>query len=181
MAYLKSLPDEATVPDILRLNTAAGRALVDYHTAVMRQPSELSPGDRELIAAFVSGLNACQYCHGVHSATAREYGVPQELLPALVEDLDSAAMDEKLRPILAYARKLTLEPSKVVQSDADAVLAAGWSEQTLHDAITVTCLYNFMNRLLDGHGTRGNESLFEARGKGLKDNGYAPLLDLLKD
>jgi len=37
---------------------------------VMRGPSAWSVGDRELMAAFVSKMNACAFCIGAHTATA---------------------------------------------------------------------------------------------------------------
>jgi hypothetical protein len=67
-----------------------------------------------------------------------------------------------------------------VQPDADKVLAAGWSERALHDAILTACLFNFMNRLLEGHGVKGSRDIFVSRGTALKQSGYAPLLEFLK-
>jgi uncharacterized peroxidase-related enzyme len=95
----------------------------------MRGPSPLSVAERELLAAYVSGLNACQYCHGVHSVTAKEFGVPEGLLRELLEDATQAPVDARMLAILAYVKKLTLTPSRMSQEDADAVLAAGWTEQ----------------------------------------------------
>jgi AhpD family alkylhydroperoxidase len=46
-----------------------------------------------LIAAYVSALNACGYCHGMHGATAAAFGVARDRLQALVDDLDSAPVD----------------------------------------------------------------------------------------
>jgi uncharacterized protein YciW len=43
--------------------------------------------------------------------------------------------DAKLKPILAYAEKLTLTPTRLTEADAAAVFAAGWSERALHDAV----------------------------------------------
>ena len=40
----------------------------------------------------------------------------------------------------------------MTQADADAVFAAGWPEQALHDAIAVTARASFMQRLVEGHG-----------------------------
>jgi hypothetical protein len=37
-----------------------------------------------------------------------------------------------------------------------------------------------MNRLLEGHGCKGAPELYAARGQGLKEAGYAPLLEFLK-
>jgi len=86
--------------------------------------------------------------------------------------------DAKLKPILAYAEKLTLTPTRLTEADAAAVFAAGWSERALHDAIL--CLFNFMNRLLEGHGCHGNPEVFATRGKARKEEGYKPLLKLLE-
>ncbi len=63
--------------------------------------------ERELLAAYVSGLNACDYCFGVHRVTAASLGVREDTLTALLDDVDSADVDERMRPLLRYAGKLT--------------------------------------------------------------------------
>lgn len=181
MPFFSSLPDDAGVRHILRLHPAAGRALIEFHTAVLREDSQLTAGDKELIAAYVSGLNGCQYCFGVHQETAKAFGVDESVLMALLEDVEQAPVDPRLRPMLVYARQLTLAPSKATQKDVDAVFAAGWTERDLHDAILTVCLFNFMNRLLDGHGVKGTSALHEERGRALKDTGYSALLAMLDD
>jgi len=124
-----------------------------FHDAVLRnEDSPLSIAEREIIAALVSGLNACAFCYGAHKTMAMAFGLPEETITALVDDINSAPIDEKLKPLLHYVRKLTLSPSKMVQGDADAVFAAGWPEEALHDAVLVCALFNFMNRVLDGSG-----------------------------
>lgn len=181
MSRFSTLPPDAGVRHILQMNRPAGRALVAYHEAVMRQPSELTVGERELIAALVSGLNSCNYCYGVHACTAAAFGVDEATIAAMVSHLDAAPVPERLRPVLRYARKLTLTPSRLTDLDAQDVYAAGWSEQALHDAIQVACLFNFMNRLLEGHGVQGSEPVFVSRGRQLADDGYTPLLTFLQD
>lgn len=179
MAFFPSLPADAGVRHIIAMNPAAGRALLEFHTAALRNPSRLAPADKELIAAFVSGLNACQYCYGVHAETARAFGIDAALIEQLVADVDSAPVDARMRPLLQYARKLTLQPARMTQRDADAVFEAGWGEMELHEAVLTVCLFNFMNRLLEGHGVKGDPSLYAARGQALRDEGYAPLLKTL--
>lgn len=181
MPFFPSLPDEAGARHILSLNPAAGRALIEFHSAALRTDSQLTARDKELIAAFVSGLNACQYCYGVHKETAKAFGVDESLIEALLDDFDKAPVDAKLRPILACARVLTQEPTKAMQRHVDAVFAAGWTERDLHDAILTVCLFNFMNRLLEGHGVKGNPGVFAERGQALHDIGYSPLLAMLSE
>jgi uncharacterized peroxidase-related enzyme len=179
MPFFTSLSTDAGVRHILQLNKPAGRALVEFHQALLRGDSPLNAAQLELIAAYVSGLNACRYCYGVHSETAKAFGLETGALEAMLTDLDAAPVDSKMRPLLKYANKLTLSPARMTQADADTVFAAGWSERALHDAVLTVCLFNFMNRLLEGHGCKGTLEIYAARGKALMDEGYAPLLKLL--
>jgi uncharacterized peroxidase-related enzyme len=180
MAFFKNLPADAGVRHILAMSPQAGRALVEFHSAVLRSESELSPKEKELIAAYVSGLNACQYCYGVHAQTAQAFGIPEGLLEQLLQSIETADIAPKLKPILQFARKLTLDPSKMTDQDAQAVLNAGWTEHVLHEAVMTICLFNFMNRLLEGHGVKGGPGVYKTRGKSLQEHGYAPLLEMLK-
>lgn len=181
MTFFTTLPADAGVRHAMALNKRAGRALVALHTAIMRDESDLSAGERELIAAFVSGLNECHYCHGVHAVTAEAFGIDPGLLARLIVDPSTSGVEPRFVPLLAYVRKLTLTPSRLIDADTQAVIEAGWTERALHDAISVACLFNFMNRYADGHGIKGNESLFTERGRSLMSAGYDPLLALLAD
>ena len=180
MAKFPKLGASATVPDILKLSPAVGVPLLELNEAVMRGPSSLSEGERELIAAYVSSLNQCTYCHGVHSETARAYGEPKIEFGATPADIDALVADEKMKPLMVATRKLTLEPASFTDEDAQAVYDAGWDEQALHDAIGVIACFNYMNRVLEGHGVHGSEALFQQRGPMLKEHGYLPLIRLIK-
>lgn len=116
----------------------------------------------------------------MHAETAKAYeDIPRQAVDRMLVDLEAAGFDEKIRPILRLARKLTQAPADVSDADTQAVLDAGWDEQALHDAIMVICCFNFMNRLLEGHGVHGHEALFKERGPMLKKYGYLPLIRLL--
>jgi uncharacterized peroxidase-related enzyme len=179
MAYLPSLPDDAVLPDVFRAYPATARPLLDYQQALLRGPSPLSVAERELIAAYVSGLNACRYCQGVHAVAAQAVGIGEETLAALLTDVTTAPVAEPMKPILRYVGKLTLTPAKITQEDAEAVLAAGWQEQALHDAVAVCALFNMMNRLVDGLGITAGEDYFRVAARRLVGGGYASLKDLL--
>ncbi|MEV6627729.1 peroxidase-related enzyme [Amycolatopsis sp. NPDC051106] len=180
MSYLRSLPAETTLLQVFKANRDPARHLLDLHEVLMRgESSPFTPGERELIAAYVSGVNSCDYCHGIHTVTAEAFGVPEGLLAAAVADLDSAPVDDKLRPVLAYVGKLTRTPSRMTEDDAEAVFAAGWDERALHDAVLVCALFNFMNRMVEGLGIRADEAYATTSGLRLKEGGYAGLAELL--
>lgn len=143
---------QQNVLEIFQQNTSRYLPLTQFIQNVMRGESAFTPGERELIAAYVSGLNSCDYCYNSHSAIAIELNVDPQLLKAILTDLATAPIEEPLRPVFTLIRKLTLTPSKITQEDIDQVLAAGWDQQAVSDAIAICSLFNFMNRLVDGFG-----------------------------
>lgn len=138
--------------DVFREYPDTARAIGSLHQQIMRQESVFSAGERELMAALVSALNSCAFCAGIHGSAAEAFGVEPGLLDALVDDIDTAEVDEKLRPVLHFVAKLAMTPSRMVPADTEAVLAAGWDEKAVHDAVCVCAFYSFMNRYVDGTG-----------------------------
>jgi uncharacterized peroxidase-related enzyme len=179
MPTLPSLPDQAVLIDVFSAYPAGVQPLLELHEALLRGPSPLSVAERELIAAYVSGLNDCSYCHGIHTATAEAFGIEPGVLESALSDLDGAPVPERLKPVLRYVGTLTRTPARITPADAEPVLAAGWSEQALHDAIMVCALFNFMNRMVDGHGIRADASYYPLSGRRLHEVGYTGLSDLL--
>ncbi len=181
MAFLRTLPANAALLDVFRSYPATARPLIQFHEVLMRGDSPLTIGERELIAAYVSGLNACDYCHGIHSVVAEKFGVEEGVLGALLKDVATAPVPSKLKPLLSYVQKLTRLTARIVSADVDAVYAAGWDDRALHDAISVCALFNFMNRLVEGIGITVDAAYFRISGERLHNNGYAGLLKLLDE
>lgn len=179
MSYLPSLGQNPVLLNVFKKFPATVRPLLEFHEILMRGPSPLTGAERELIAAYVSALNGCRYCTGAHTATAEEMGIQKGLVSRLKADIDSSGVDDRLRPILRYVKKLTEAPSAVDRTDAEAVLAAGWDERALHDAVQVCCLFNFMNRFIEGLGIEGDEKYFAIAGKRMKETGYRGLMEML--
>lgn len=179
MSYLESLPVDAVLLDVFRAYPEPVRPLLGLHEVVLRGPSPFTVAQRELLAAYVSGVNGCTYCHGVHTATAEAFGVPAGLLAALVEDVDAAPVEDRMRPVLHYVDKLTRTPARMTAADAAEVFAAGWDERALHDAVLVCGLFNLMNRVVDGLGIGAADGYFAVSGRRLQEVGYAGLAALL--
>src|SRR5215472_17642509 len=102
MALLRSLPENATLADLRRTYADLLEKLRPYGQRLMRGPSPLTPGERELIAAYVSGVNRCRYCYGAHSVIARGLGIDKSVFETLIDDIDLAPLDPRLKPILRY-------------------------------------------------------------------------------
>lgn len=178
MSFLPSHPGPTTLLDVFKAWGPAA-PLIEYHEALMRGPSPLSEAERELIAAYVSGLNDCAYCHGVHEATARAFGIDEDLVGKLIADLDTAPVDGRLRALLRYVRDLTRNPRRVTGEHVRAVLEAGHDERAVVDAAAICGLFNLMNRLVSGLGVEAGPSYFALAARRLFEGGYKGLLDHL--
>ena len=152
MALFPSLPDTARLGDLLTAHSAHAGPLLAHTEAVMRAGAPLTPAQCELIAAYVSGLNACSFCLGSHRIYAEALGVDEGLIDALLDDPTTAPVDDRMRPLLAYVAKLNDLPSRLTDADVAAVLDAGWTEAALYHAIQVAALFNLFNRLVEGAG-----------------------------
>jgi uncharacterized peroxidase-related enzyme len=164
------------VPDAARLvfyrpDFYGGRAKEFTHEA-MRGPSRWPVADRELMAAYVSVVNASAFCTGAHTATATQaYGDAAKVRAALT-DLESAPVSEPLRATLRLLGKLTAEGT-VDAADVRRVLAAGVSPEQVRDALAVCAAFNITDRLADSFGFRVlSPEGFQAGAKYLLRRGY---------
>jgi uncharacterized peroxidase-related enzyme len=172
VAQLRNLPEHATVFDVFAAYPEMFGSIADFSQAAFRGPGPLPPRDRELIFSYVSQLNACEYCFGGHSETTKLLGASADVFDKLRIGIETAPVDEKLKPLLRYAKKLTETPARITPADADACYAAGWSDDALMQTIAMTCLANFMNRLVEGTGVHADPAKFAARAKAAVEKGY---------
>jgi AhpD family alkylhydroperoxidase len=133
-------------------------------------PSPFTPGERELIAAYVSGLNGCRFCFNVHSRVACGLGIDKEVFATLTDDSQPVAA--RMQPVLRYARKLTETPTLLTPQDAAAVYDAGWDDTALVHAIAVCAYFNMMNRLVEGTGIAGDAESYAIAARRLIEEGY---------
>lgn len=74
------------------------------------------------------------------------------LIDEVLRDLESSSLAPSRKALLRYAEKVSLRTSPVTDEDFAALRAHGWSDSAIYDAVTVTALFNFVNRWVDGCG-----------------------------
>ncbi|MDD5581063.1 MAG: peroxidase-related enzyme [Methylobacter sp.] len=152
MSYLPSSPDLANVAGLLTKYPRRGILLFKLLEDIKRSFSPLSKGMRELIITYTSSLNQCDYCYNAHKAVFTELGIDEAVFDQLKNDIGTANVDEKLKPILRYIKKLTLTPHQLTQADAQKIFDAGWDEQAFLDSVCICAVVNCMNRFVTGIG-----------------------------
>jgi len=175
MSILRSHKGPISLRDIFKLMPEHAEAVVRYYESVMRGPSPLSAGEREFIYSYCSALNLCHFAHTSHKAAAVALGIDAKAFDHLSGDLADAPIPKKLKPIVKFARKLTLAPGLIEPSDADAIYAAGWAEKAIADTILVVSLTAWINRILNGFCAWSPDDQHLTNGERLAKQGYLPV------
>lgn len=147
--------------------------LARFTHGVLRAPASISPGLRELIAAYTSYRNECGFCTHAHAATAGELLGSEELVWSALRDLEASPLDEKTKSLLRFAGRMTNGLPSVCAGDIDAVRAAGWDDEAIYYAITTCALFNFYNRWITATGVPVmSPDAHRAQGRQLASRGY---------
>ncbi|HXE80296.1 MAG TPA: peroxidase-related enzyme [Vicinamibacterales bacterium] len=140
---------------------------------LLRSPASISPGLRELIAAYTSYLNECGFCTQAHAATAAELLGSEELVWSVLRDLESSPINEKEKVLFRYVQRLTKALPSVGADDVETLRAAGWDDEAIYYAITTCALFNFYNRWITGTGVpEMSREAHREQGRQLASRGY---------
>ena len=104
MGFLNDLPEKTDLWDVIRVREDLWGFMLAAGEGIMQGPSPLSVAERELLGAYVSGLNACDYRHDAHDAKAHALGFSEAATAHLLDDPATAPIDDRLKPVLAFAR-----------------------------------------------------------------------------
>lgn len=149
--------------------------LASFTEGVMRGPAPISGGLRELIAAYTSWTNECEFCWRSHAAVAAEMLGSEELVHSVLHDVESSPLPEAEKALLRFARKITKHLPEMVESDIVALRDLGWSDEAIYYTIMVVALFNFYNRWVTTSGVHPvSDEIHRMHGKRLALSGYEP-------
>jgi uncharacterized peroxidase-related enzyme len=154
---------------------ATAKPLNELVEVLLRGPSTLSPGERELIATYVSYLNDCYYCQTIHGAIATASLNDDEQLVARVKaDFQHADISDKLKALLVIAGKVQKGGKHVTADDVANARAMGASDLEIHDTVLIAAAFCMYNRYVDGLATQQprDEAMYRERGKQVAQLGY---------
>lgn len=152
MSYLPSSPDLENIAGLMAKYPRRGILLFKLLEDIKGSFSPLDKGVRELIIAYTSDLNQSESCYKAHKSLFKEAGNDEFVYAQIKSDIDSANVNEKLKPILRFVKKLTLTPDEITQDDVNLIYEAGWDERALLDTVRLCAVVNCMNRFAMGIG-----------------------------
>ncbi|MBK8613136.1 MAG: peroxidase-related enzyme [Flavobacteriales bacterium] len=121
---------------------------------LLRGPSSLSSGEREIIASSVSWWNDCHFCHTSHgAAAAAHHGGDLNLIDEIKAGLPERDLSPKMRTLLAIAHHVQQGGKKVTDADIASARNAGATDVEIHDTVLIAAAFCMFNRYVDGLGT----------------------------
>lgn len=175
MPHVAVPPGLVGIAALMASKPASGRRLNALAEQILRGPSPLSQGERELIAALVSTRNECRFCASSHRAAATHaIGDGAEIVAAVCADPGSAPVSAKMRALLAIAAKVQESGQAVTAEDIQRARDAGAGDEDIHDTVLVAAAFCMFNRYVDGLAatTPEDDSAYDTVGKMLATEGY---------
>jgi uncharacterized peroxidase-related enzyme len=166
---------EPGIRGLLRYRPETGRPLSELAEVLLRGPSTLTRGERELIAAYVSALNDCRYCSSAHSAcAAAQLPGGMTVVEQVRADLGSAPVSAKLKALLDIAAAVRDSGHAVTADLVAAARDAGATDREIHDTVLTAAAFCMLNRYVDGLATAtpDDPAAYAAGARRLVAHGY---------
>ena len=141
---------------------------------LLHEPNALTPGERELIATYVSSQNCTTFCALSHGAAAANHLGDPGVVNRVKADFMTAPISPKLKALLVIAGKVQQDGKLVTESDVLAARTLGASDMEIHDTVLIAAAFSMYNRYVDGLATMqpSDPEAYEQMGKHLAEQGY---------
>ncbi|GAB3460726.1 carboxymuconolactone decarboxylase family protein [Actinophytocola sediminis] len=182
MAHIDLGVDESRYPGItgpMKFRPETAKPLNELANVLLHDGTHpLTPGERELIAAYVSGLNECVFCCSSHSAFAAEQlPAGMSLVDQVRANVDEAPVTPKLRALLRIAGAVRESGRKVTADLVAAARQEGATDLEIHDTVLIAAAFCMFNRYVDGLATLApaDPGAYVEAAKRTVANGYGAL------
>ena len=171
-----ALPDMPGILGPMYFRPETAKPLNDLAETLLRGDSTLSRGERELIAAHVSRLNNCHFCHTSHATfAALQLNGGWAVIDEVIADPGTASISPKMRTLLTIAGLVQQGGLNVTTEAVDAARAEGATDVEIHDTVLIASAFCMYNRYVDGLATWAppNREDYAETGRMIVDHGYA--------
>ena len=175
MTYIKTDIPQPGIVELLFYKGPTGKALSRLAHTLLLGPSNLSSGERELIASYVSDLNQCEFCHNSHSASATFHLNDGGLtINSVKADPEKAPISAEMKALLKIAGQVQKSGRDVTLQAIEAARNEGATDEDIHDTILIAAAFCMYNRYVDGLGTNlpAEKNEYIAMGKRMAQIGY---------
>lgn len=172
------LPDLPGIRALMTYRPETSKPLNELAEVLLRGPSTLTRGERELIAAVVSFRNECTYCCSIHgAAAAQQLEGGEDLVAAAKQNLAGVALSDKMKALLTIAGHVQRGGKNVTEQDIAQARESGATDLEIHDTVLIAAAFCMFNRYVDGLATftPDDPQFYRERGALIVEKGYESL------
>lgn len=150
------IPVEEHLPGItglLEYRKDSAQPIRELTQFLLRGPSTLTEGERELIATVVSHNNQCTFCTTAHTAAVDLLYGECETAEKVKQNIETAPVSEKMKALLTIAKQVQQSGKSVTKESVDRAKKAGATDIEIHDTVLIAALFCLYNRYVDGLAT----------------------------
>ncbi len=177
MPYISLESHLPGITGLLEYSKDTAAPIRDLTQILLRGPSTLTEGERELIATVVSSGNDCRFCTTAHTAAADLLLGGPETAAKVKTDIATAPVSAKMKTLLTIA-SMARESGKAVTAEAIAkAKEEGATDIEIHDTVLIAALFCLYNRYVDGLATAlpDSDSYYDTLAQRLVNHGYTRL------
>lgn len=152
--YFRDQTGRQDVPGILKCfatSPAFAQNMVDISSSLLFCEGALTRRQKELIATWVSHLNACPYCFDSHGFFLTVLGADRQMVAEIAES-NLTGFSEAERELLTYLGKVEQASYKTTREDVERLRELGWSYPQIAEAVHVAAMMGFCNRVANAFG-----------------------------
>jgi uncharacterized peroxidase-related enzyme len=137
------------------------RAFMAYHDALLlREGSNLTKGEREMIIVATSGANNCLYCVVAHGAILRVVEKKPLVADQVAINPRKADITPRQKAMLDFALKVTRASHEIVDADFEALRAHGFDDEDIWDIAGISAFFGLSNRMANVISLRPNDEFY---------------------
>lgn len=174
MPHIAINNDQPGIVSLFVYNPQTAPALNNLAQVLLRGDSPLKEYERELIAAYVSHLNDCNFCFNSHAAATDALFGDTVLTADIKNVFKKEGVSDKMKALLKVAAKVQQSGRAVSADDIRQAKVEGASDKEIHDTVLIAAAFCMYNRYVDGLNTVSstNKADYTETGKMLATQGY---------
>jgi uncharacterized peroxidase-related enzyme len=153
MPYISVEEHLPGITGLLEYRKDSAEPIRNLTQVLMRGPSSLTEGERELIATIVSHRNECRFCTSAHTAAADLLLGECETTAQIKQDISQSPVSDKMKALLVIASQVQQSGKNVTGESIAEAKHAGATDVEIHDTVLIAALFCLYNRYVDGLST----------------------------
>lgn len=153
MPFIKVEEHLPGITGLLEYRRDSAAPIRELTQILLRGPSTLTAGERELIATLVSARNGCRFCTMAHTEVTNFLLGESETSEKVKTDPEASSVSAKMKALLHIAAQVQTGGKAVTKASIDRAKGLGATDLEIHDTVLIAALFCFYNRYVDGLST----------------------------